>query len=759
MNKATTLCIVLLFCCCLSVSKAKANYNTITHYDPHCEQVYYNDPNITAYAARFDLIPCTVEKLIVRLSGGVAAKAATLRLYGHEGGAITPQFQQELITPISIEKNGVGLQEIIVTLPKPIRSVNNQIFVVVEDLAENIQLVSDSKVKEVPCYSVNNEPVMLQFLRGKDEQWRYGLFAFGIDLLVVPNADSTAPHNLINATVSAGINDSLHFRSIAWNDVNRDGWQDVVVGGRLYINTEGLFKDETEAHHLTYLSDFSLFVDTEKDNYSDILVLQPRSDSALQNKVILYHNRSGKFASPQILPISISAPTCFAVADINRDSYPDIFIGQGKDSAGVLQPDVCLINDTKGGYILHPMSYQEKYSQTTGAMWGDFNNDNLPDLYLVKLNGQYDELWQHNADGTFTNVIDNSYSKYNANRFGYKIGCDQADYDNDGDIDILQPQQVSPSIYSKYKQSGSALLRNAGAPNYRFNTIDGISSGIELEETHAGGSFGDINNDGLVDILLTTSCRCRYADLYLQNKEHEFELESFRYGLHTVTAGVDATWIDYNNDGRLDIATGVDGMFALFANTGTYDNNFVQVELDGIDNNTQTIGAKIVVYSQNDHYSNTVVSGRGYAMQSSQRLHFGIEKNTVVDSVVVQWPNGHTEVFNDIKVNDINVLHEKSGGTSGEHIAELTVRAYPNPFAVETVFEYELQQATNVKLEIFSLLGEPIKILVEENQIPGSYKVKWAGDNKYKNAQSNGTYLYKLTVSDLQCSGHITIQK
>ncbi len=757
MNKVATLSIVLFVCCCLSVSKA--NHNTITYYDPHSEQVYYNDPNITAYAARFDLMPCTIEKLTIRLSGGIAAQAATLHLYGHEGGGTTPQFRQELMTPLAIEKNEVGLQAITVVLPRPIRCDNNQVFVVIENLAENVKLVSDSKVKEASCFSVNNEPVMVQFLRGKDEQWRYGLFAFGIDLEVIPHADSSAPRNLANVTVPAGINDSLRFRSIAWDDINRDGWQDVLVGGRLYTNIQGIFKDESEVHQLSHLSDFSLFVDIDKDAYADIVVLQPRTDSIQQNSVVLYHNHAGKFSAPQFLPVYVSAPICFAVADINRDSYPDIFIGQGEDSAGVLQPDLFLINNTQGGYILHPMSYQDKYSSTTGAMWGDFNHDNLPDLYLVKHNGQYDELWQNNGDGTFTNTIDNSYTKYNTDRFGYKTGCDQADYDNDGDIDILQPQQINPSIYNQYKQSGSAILRNTGAPDYRFSTLDGITSGIEPEETHTGGSFGDINNDGLVDILLTTSCRCRYADMYIQNAEHQFSLESFQYGLHTVTAGIDATWVDFNNDGKLDIATGVDGMFTLFANVGAYNNNFVQIELDDIHTTTQAIGSTVTVYSQNNRYSKTVVSGRGYAMQSSPRLHFGIEKNTMVDSVVVQWPDGHIETFTDIPINTNTILHGKTNGTAGESLAGLTMRGYPNRFSVEAVFEYDLAQGVNVKLEIFSLLGEVVQILVDEHQRAGNYKIKWSGDNRYQAPQPNGTYLYKLTVDGQQSSGHITIQK
>lgn len=762
MSRASSLSFVLSLCLPFAVSFATANNSTLSNYNSRSQLVYYNDSNIDAYAARFDIdAPCRIETITVRLSGQASQRAAVLYLYGHEGGGMTPSFEQPLVPPIVVEKKGTGLQEVVIPLPVPIHIANNQVFVVVKELADDVVLVSDSKVKESSCDAEESSPVMAQLLQDKKGQWRYGLFAFGIDLGVEYDNGYTkgieVQGNLTDVTKNVGIDDSLQCRSIAWSDYNKDGWQDVLVGGKLFVNSERGFQEQSNKLGATNLSDFAFFVDVDNDTYSDILSIAVDAEGA-SHGVILYHNDRGLLRATTLAGLSFSAPTCFAIADVNNDSYADVFIGQGEDKHGILQPDILLVNNTKGGFISQPLFSEEKYSATVGAMWVDYNNDSKSDLYIVKYNGQSDELWRNNNDGTFTNVIDHVIGKHNTHRYGYKVGCDWADIDNDGNIDLLQPQEVTSGIYHQYKYSGSAVLKNTGAPEYAFHLIPQAVSGLELEEKHAGGTFGDVNNDGLLDILLTTSCKCRYADLYVQREDHTFELQSFQYGLHTKSAGIDAVWVDFNNDGKLDVATRIDGVFALLANTGTYDGNYLALDLVGTRSNTQAVGAKATIYAGNDRYTQYSKAGRGYAMQASPRLHFGVGNNTSVDSVVVSWPDGQKEVFSEAKVNATTVLTEKNGvASSGESVVH--IRAYPNPFAVETVFSYDIAHTKNVRLEVYTLLGSHVATLVDGLQVAGSYTIPWNGNDAQHNRLSSGTYLYKLTVGTHQYSGHITIQE
>lgn len=251
MSRAFSLGFVLSLCLSFVVTPATANNSTISNYNSQSKLVYYNDSNIDAYAARFDIdAPCRVERITIRLAGGTAKRAAVLHVYGHEGGRAAPAFQKNLLSPIVIEKKQVGFQEITVPLSSPIHLANNQIFVVVEELAPEVVLVSDSKVKESACDAPNTEPVMMQLLRDKKGQWRYGLFAFGIDLDVAYDDGYTkgveVQGNLVDVTKSVGLNDSLECRSIAWNDCNKDGWQDVLVGGKLFINSEQGFQEQSK---------------------------------------------------------------------------------------------------------------------------------------------------------------------------------------------------------------------------------------------------------------------------------------------------------------------------------------------------------------------------------------------------------------------------------------------------------------------------------------------------------------------------------
>lgn len=764
MSRASSLGLALLLCLFLIITSATAGNSIISNYNPQSKLVYYNDSNIEAYAARFDIdAPCRIENITVRLAGESAKRAAVLYFYGHEGGTVVPSFQHTLIQPIVIEKSQVGFQEITISLPVPIHIANNQVFVVIKELAEDVVLVSDSKVNESACDAPSTDPVMMQLLQDKKGQWRYGLFTFGIDLDVVYDNGYTKGMEvqgaLTDVTKRVGLDDSLECRSIAWADVNRDGWQDVLVGGKLFVNSERGFREQGLALGATELSDFAFFVDVDNDTYSDIVVVYPDTDEVNKpHGTVLYRNSQGVFSAIPLGNIILSAPTCFAIADINNDNYADVFIGQGEDTHGVIQPDILLVNNTQGGFVVHSLFSIEKYSITVGAVWTDYNNDGKPDLYLVKYNGQNDELWHNNGDGTFTNVIGKVVGKYNANRYGYKVGCDWADIDNDGDMDLLQPQEVTPGVQARYKNGGSSLLQNTGAPEYAFHLVPSDISGVEIEEKHAGGTFGDVNNDGLLDILLTTSCKCRYADLYVQREDHTFDLQSFQYGLHTKSAGIDATWVDFNNDGKLDVATRIDGKFALLANGGTYNANYVALDLEGTRSNAQAIGAEVTVYAGSDHYTQYCKSGRGYAMQPPLRLHFGIGKNTRIDSAVVVWPDGHKEVFTDVKVNSATTLSEKSGAVSAGSYT-LSVRAYPNPFTVETVFAYDIPREEKVKLEVYTLLGVHIVTLVDDIQVAGAYTIPWNGNDAQHNKLSSGTYLYKLTVGTQQYSGHVTMQE
>src|SRR5690606_29183072 len=128
----------------------------------------------------------------------------------------------------------------------------------------------------------------------------------------------------------------------------------------------------------------------------------------------------------------------------------------------------------------------------------------------------------------------------------------------------------------------SRLVVNPGGEERMIRGASDFSD-IEFEARHTGGAWGDVNNDGLSDFIITTSCGCRYVDLYIQQPGGRFELQTFEYGLRRVAAGDDAVWVDFDNDGRLDLATISDGRLKIFRNMFPTGDNYVELDIEGSD--------------------------------------------------------------------------------------------------------------------------------------------------------------------------------
>ncbi|MEP7219232.1 MAG: ASPIC/UnbV domain-containing protein [Bacteroidota bacterium] len=281
-----------------------------------------------------------------------------------------------------------------------------------------------------------------------------------------------------------------------------------------------------------------------------------------------------------------------------------------------------------------------------------------------------------------------------------------------------------------------------------------IADGFERRWKRSGGVWGDLNNDGLLDFLVASSCRCSYADLFVRAAGGEFENKTFEYGLYRLTADGDATLADFNNDGRLDLAIIQDGHLRVFRNQMPDDgNHYAELDLHDVGGNRGAIGAYVTVYAGGHHYVAEVGCGRGLGMQDPLRLHFGIGPATHIDSVLVRWPgSAYAESFTNLDADRIHVL--KSGRSLvSPAVPTLRLTASPNPFTDRIRFTYHIVDKGHVRLEIYSPAGTLVQVLLDEEQNMGDHAVTWEARDVDGHPMPQGAYLYRLVAIEGEVTG------
>src|SRR5258705_6849023 len=303
-------------------------------------------------------------------------------------------------------------------------------------------------------------------------------------------------------------------------------------------------------------------------------------------------------------------------SDFDEDGYIDIFVAN--DST----PNFLYHNNGNGTFkdIGFPSgtAVNENGSEQ-GSMrvtLGDYDHDSKLDLFITNFDDDYNTLYHNDGRGSFTDV---SYAaKVAAVSLPYVgWGTKFFDYDNDGWVDLLV---VNGHVYPQlptYKQ------RNLVHHNNRDGTFSevGAQLGAPFEEkrTGRGAAFGDIDNDGDVDIII-------------------------------------------NN---------LDGSPQLLRHDGGNANNSILIRTIGVKSNRDGIGARVKVVSGDLRQVEDVHSGGTYISQNDLRLHFGLEARTKIDSIEVRWPSGVVDKVTGVSPNKIITIKEGQGLTSQKDFSNL----------------------------------------------------------------------------------------
>jgi tetratricopeptide (TPR) repeat protein len=335
-------------------------------------------------------------------------------------------------------------------------------------------------------------------------------------------------------------------------------------------------------------------------------------------------------------------------ADYDNDGDLDLYVGN-ETSEKVHAPCQLFRNEGNGTFVdvaSQAGVADERFSM--GAVWGDYNGDRYPDLFLSLVGDN--KLYRNNKDGTFTDVATELGITEPPSSFAAWFW----DFDNDGHLDIYVGCNSGPVgvIDTNMRFYTMKLWRNRGDGSF----VDVAAEKNLLDPAEPMGSnFGDLDNDGFLDFYLATG-NTSFAELrpnimYHNQGGQRFANVTMSGGFGHLQKGHGVSFGDFDNDGDQDVYVQLGGAYpadknadALFENPGTPFHS-VMLKLEGRQSNRCAIGAKIRLHITEHGVSRMickdVTSGSSFGA-NPLRQSIGTGSASVIDKLEIYWPTTDT---------------------------------------------------------------------------------------------------------------------
>ncbi len=372
------------------------------------------------------------------------------------------------------------------------------------------------------------------------------------------------------------------------------------------------------------------------------------------------------------------------------------------------RPDYLYRNDGAEGFTIVTaeagISTEKHWGNS--ATWWDYNQDGWPDLYVGNDFKSPDYLYRNNGDGTFTEVSQGLLR----HTTWFSMGAVQSDFNNDGLIDFLLADMMPKTHYMQKASMASMAdrldnLENVGGARQIMHNTMHINTGTDrfleaawmadvaqTEWTWAIRS-ADFDNDGLPDLFFCNGVprQFNHSDLpdithetlvgktqwehyknttqrreqnmaYRNKGNFQFDDVSKEWGLAHVGMSYGASLGDLDGDGRLELlTTNLEDPLSVYWNRGS-EGNRVVIELEGTESNSRGIGTLVTIETPDGgKQSRQLFPYGGFLDADEPIVHFGIGKNEAIAKLTVEWPSGHKQVFQNVKVNHRHRIKEPEG--------------------------------------------------------------------------------------------------
>ena len=455
-------------------------------------------------------------------------------------------------------------------------------------------------------------------------------------------------HNNHNGTFTdvtrkAGLAVPMYGLGVAVGDYDNDGYDDIFVTAygqsRLFHNNgNGTFTDLTKKAGLAGINELSTgaaWLDYDRDGRLDLLVANyvqwsPEHDlyCTLDGKtksyctpesyhgtsLRLWHNNGNGTFSDATRSAGLFDTTSkslgIAVFDANQDGWPDIAISNDT------QPNKLYINNRNGTFTEKGVPSGIAFSEDGVARAGmgidaaDFDRSGYPSLVITNFSNQMMALYHNEKNGLFVDEApQTSIGRESLLTLGF--GCFFFDYDNDGWLDMFVADgHIDPGIERVQQR-----VRYAEPPhvfrNVRGEFVDiaqSLGAGFAAPKVARGAAYADIDNDGALDVLMTTN----------------------------------------------------DGPAYLYHNVGV-TNDSLRIKLAGTKSNRDGIDAVITIVSGGEKQRRMVRSGSSYLSQSELVATFGLGQNMKADSIEIQWPSGEHDQLSNVVAGQTITVQEGKG--------------------------------------------------------------------------------------------------